>query len=360
MEKQRKAYLDIAKGIGILLVVLGHSGIHSDYLIRAIYSFHMPFFFIVSGYLYSRSESIKDFVLKRVRSLYLPFVVVNIAGTIVYYLVFSETCFADGPIPFFKEILAVLLSLKHSPVMFGPTWFLAALFQVSIVYKVLDSSVRESKYTDIGLLILFIAFLYIGNHFYFVDIINYSFKYAFYYAVGVCLKRREYDFEKEGSLIYSLAWIVGALILEYFLHAASIQGIPLLVFGNVLVAISISIALIGVCVFIEKISFRPIRMISNAFSFLGKNTRSILIWHYVFFRIIMLVQMIIANDDFSIKSNFLIYFPVYSSEKCKWLIYVVVGIAGPLLFSFGLKRLFLFVRKTFLIKGICEKKTHEK
>lgn len=43
---------DIAKGIGILLVVMGHLGI-PPMLSNAIYLFHMPLFFILSGLLFA-------------------------------------------------------------------------------------------------------------------------------------------------------------------------------------------------------------------------------------------------------------------------------------------------------------------
>ena len=50
LTKKRLNYLDYAKGIGILLVVLGH--IYNNSVKLWIYSFHMPLFFIISGYLY--------------------------------------------------------------------------------------------------------------------------------------------------------------------------------------------------------------------------------------------------------------------------------------------------------------------
>lgn len=51
MEKKRIDYLDMVKGIGIILVVIGHSTLPSDSVITWLASFHMPLFFIVSGML---------------------------------------------------------------------------------------------------------------------------------------------------------------------------------------------------------------------------------------------------------------------------------------------------------------------
>ena len=41
--------IDVAKGIGILLVMLGHILPNNSFLRMIIYSFHMPLFFILSG-----------------------------------------------------------------------------------------------------------------------------------------------------------------------------------------------------------------------------------------------------------------------------------------------------------------------
>ena len=45
---RRIDFIDAAKGVAILLVVLGHSG-HSGYIRDFIFTFHVPFFFFVSG-----------------------------------------------------------------------------------------------------------------------------------------------------------------------------------------------------------------------------------------------------------------------------------------------------------------------
>lgn len=49
MKKKRIEYIDIAKGICILLVVLGHELTWNDALRYFIYSFHIPMFFALSG-----------------------------------------------------------------------------------------------------------------------------------------------------------------------------------------------------------------------------------------------------------------------------------------------------------------------
>lgn len=49
----RDQTLDIAKGLGILCVYLGHSIWCCGIIGNAIYSFHMPLFFLISGLLFA-------------------------------------------------------------------------------------------------------------------------------------------------------------------------------------------------------------------------------------------------------------------------------------------------------------------
>lgn len=48
---KRVEWIDTAKGIGLILVILGHLKI--DYLSAWIYTFHMPLFFFLSGVVFS-------------------------------------------------------------------------------------------------------------------------------------------------------------------------------------------------------------------------------------------------------------------------------------------------------------------
>ena len=80
--KERLLLCDIAKGICIILVVIGHY--HPDnapdwYTIihRFIYSFHMPFFIFTSGYIYNatkRDIPYKAFVWKKIKRLVIPYI----------------------------------------------------------------------------------------------------------------------------------------------------------------------------------------------------------------------------------------------------------------------------------------------
>ena len=81
---KRLDYLDVAKGIGMLLVILGHcqmgriGAMHS-----LIYSFHMPLFFFISGVCFSNKYTFHSLAAKRFKQMILPTIYFSIISTLV-------------------------------------------------------------------------------------------------------------------------------------------------------------------------------------------------------------------------------------------------------------------------------------
>ena len=75
MTKQRLLYIDIAKGIGILLVALAHNDLagYAPLLYHWIYSFHMPLFFFLSGLFFKPEIGFIDLLRRRFDSLLKPY-----------------------------------------------------------------------------------------------------------------------------------------------------------------------------------------------------------------------------------------------------------------------------------------------
>ena len=74
----RILWIDVAKGITIILVVLGHSSLPST-ISRFIWAFHMPVFFLVSGGATNwKKYTFFKFLLRRMKTLVLPFCIYSI------------------------------------------------------------------------------------------------------------------------------------------------------------------------------------------------------------------------------------------------------------------------------------------
>lgn len=137
----REIWADNVKAIGIFLMVLGHNALASDEIFDFIYSFHMPLFFILSGYFAStKQEAFFPYLKKNVKALLVPYVV-------FYFLTLPFGLFViwahpynhpyEGWVEFVMKPLIGLFTVKTTNFAFhtnGPTWFFVALFIVRIMF----------------------------------------------------------------------------------------------------------------------------------------------------------------------------------------------------------------------------------
>ena len=82
-KKARSLTIDIIKGINILLVVVGHLIPYDGYVFRLIYSFHMPLFFMLSGYCSSmqfqkRNQNFFRYLWKKIKSIFIQMIFLGI------------------------------------------------------------------------------------------------------------------------------------------------------------------------------------------------------------------------------------------------------------------------------------------
>ena len=150
MAKQRDPVIDSMRGIGIVLMVLGHSGFPgTDF----IYLFHMALFFMLSGWLFSLRGGPVHFIKRKVVTLWLPFVLANTAFTVLNNLFLQLNILTSD-----ERILQVPGNAVTTPVtvkdvigrtvhwcvfdggtqLGGAMWFIQALFQVSILYALVE------------------------------------------------------------------------------------------------------------------------------------------------------------------------------------------------------------------------------
>lgn len=101
---QRIVLFDIAKALCIVLVVVGHyfpenSPVWYECLNKLIYSFHMPLFMFASGFIYmatkKEGESYSKFLVKKLKRLMLPYVVVSVIVISIKMLT-EKHAFADN------------------------------------------------------------------------------------------------------------------------------------------------------------------------------------------------------------------------------------------------------------------------
>ncbi len=129
---QRVDWIDSLKGMGIIMVVVGH--IFDGYLHAWLYLFHMPLFFFISGYLFKPSSEGRQYFLKKSLSLLLPylfFLVLLSAKDIVLILLEGQY------FPLIKQTLKILFGGRLLVGWTGVFWFITCFFTTQQVFNLL-------------------------------------------------------------------------------------------------------------------------------------------------------------------------------------------------------------------------------
>ena len=127
--------ISIGKAICIIFMVIGHSGCPT-LLKNWIYTFHMPFFFFFSGYLFNNKslDSFIPFAKKKMRGLWLPFVKWNILFILLHNLFYKLGILnTEYSITDFLNKIVVSLYMGEPQLLLGTFWFLQQLIRVNII-----------------------------------------------------------------------------------------------------------------------------------------------------------------------------------------------------------------------------------
>ncbi|MCS6130344.1 acyltransferase [Clostridium botulinum] len=149
---KRVEYLDVAKGILIITVVLCHSSFKLGYV---TYWFHMPAFFIISGLLYKDKFNFKKQAIK----FFVPYVAFTFLDILIGFLTSPDEASIANFILYFNRHV---LSGKFIP---GAFWFIPCLFLTKAIFAFLKRYLK-----DVYIGIIAIA-LYIFAHVYSMEII---------------------------------------------------------------------------------------------------------------------------------------------------------------------------------------------
>jgi fucose 4-O-acetylase-like acetyltransferase len=161
IDKSRKLSIDALRGIGIIFMVLGHCTIgNSPLLTNFIFSFHMPLFFLVSGYLY-KNKPFSIILQSNYKRVIMPYLITAMVIGIFFLC-------KDGILGLLDWLLSIILAngsgtvfhLKERHV--GPLWFLVAYF-IAQIFLYLIIKIKGKEYQFISLVLLFVLSFIIKN-----------------------------------------------------------------------------------------------------------------------------------------------------------------------------------------------------
>lgn len=150
---KRIKWIDLSKVFGIWLVVLGHMQFTDQIWLDIIYSFHMPLFFFISGFLV-KPKSIKSTVITGFNTMIVPYVIYYVLTWGWWFFVSvlrHPELYYDGDFitnvlikPFIGLLLGVGMDTDYSIMLNCPIWFLICLFFVGLLFSICNKMGSDS------------------------------------------------------------------------------------------------------------------------------------------------------------------------------------------------------------------------
>jgi fucose 4-O-acetylase-like acetyltransferase len=214
--KSRLEFVDIAKGIGIMIVCFGHSGAE-DVVISWIGGFIVPLFFILSGYMYKdKGIPVGKDLYNKGKKLLKPYLFFSV----VLLLIYKRFAWNDIVGVFYSRYC---LYTYHAPdnIFFmkatnSPMWFLTAMFATFPLFYIIMKNEKYIKWIVLSYLLItwgctFLPILLPWS-------LDVAFIMAIFMYIGVLFRRQENLLNKP-SYIY---W----LIIAAFLILCKVNGEP--------------------------------------------------------------------------------------------------------------------------------------
>lgn len=326
----RKEYVDIAKGIAIIFVVLGHTT-HIDIARSYFLQSCLPIFFFVSGLFYKpeKFDRLFTYIKKQAGLLLIPYVFFFLLTFSYWALI--ERNFRGADVSLSSQILGLFYGNIGDYMTFnGALWFLPCLFLVQIIFAFVNHIKFKAK--SILLIILFFASIFLIKY----DITYLPFGltsalfFISYYSIGFFAKKLLPILEEKSKLVLFFVAIILLLLQILWLKVES-KPLPFLTIHY------------GKDLFFGILSILFVFSVSNlirknaGLQYLGKNSLVIFALQEPIYRAIIFITSKILNSEVELIRNNLIY--------CFIICAITIFIILPAILIYKLKIEPIFIQK---------------
>ena len=305
-------WIDVARGIGIILVIQGHA-LGADSYRHFIYAFHMPLFFFLSGLVFNyKKYSLSVTFKKSVKGILVPYVLFAILFYVIWWL--QNAHFRFELFAFVKHMQGIIYANSNNLFFNLVLWFLPCLFISKIAFAVLSSRLKSINWIILVLvtssLLGYLSFVFLPN----LTLpfgIESAFTAIVFFAMGSILKTNY--FEKINLipkskitfiLITALVICLVAGFINFQLYGVQID-LRLNNLGNYFVfyigAVSGIILTITISILINK---------NHMLEYIGKYSLALFVFHnLIFYYLTNIVLLFIEKRTlWEIKDYYLSYF----------------------------------------------------
>lgn len=277
---KRVNWIDIAKGILIILVILGHSKVNNTtaYLIN---SFHMAAFFTLSGYTYNLSSPISTFTIRKIKTILIPYICFSIIYLSYQYA--KSIVFTGNNFNFFEGLISIILPVigRNGTSVYG-LWFLPCLFITEITLKFLITLFKRNRIISILSSLMIACFSFVCVYcFKIVSVLSILPIAAVFILIGILIRHNISTIYKYRITVLSISFVLflaSAFANRYLSNV--LVDLSSLNLGNILLYFAS-------CIFGTFVTI-SISMIINNQKFLqwiGKNSLYFYGLHYIFLAI---------------------------------------------------------------------------
>ena len=278
----REEWIDAAKGIAILAVVLGHTYQFGNAVHSFVYSFHIPLFFLLSGYF---CKPVGPDIRKTAARLLLPYFLLCVV-MICISLVSTPPSAA-----WFKKMALIILWASGGDVPIlnisgvGIPWFLMALFLAKIMYGYIQVVFERCKIPEAIRFVVFFGLMLGAWKLSEFVVLPLAFSQAvvamFYLYCGTLLHREEELFAGRKRAVLAFAsFVVWAFTLSqgYFYSIGNLFHVGPLLLGIVM-SLSSSYCLIVFCRLFACVGIG--KAVQQGLAFIGMQSLFILCVHWL-------------------------------------------------------------------------------
>lgn len=304
------------KGVGILLVILGHCMLFGNPINRIIYSFHMPLFFILSGYVYNikYKDLQKEFIFKKLKMLLyyfiLPTSIFMLITPLFFKLGFYNHSYTNIPenynyIDLIIQYLKSLIYLDKLPLLVAQVWFVRTLVIDLISFNFINRLLKTNilKKQLIISIIYFSIFLFLKSKGFSNLWVNIFLSYPFIY-IGYLFKEKNILSKLDNIFKNKQLNFICILIIVLFMFLFGI-----LYPKNIIDFYSSRLESLFYLSIMLPAGMLLTYLISKVFNeyilnFFGKNSVKVLIIHGVILKFITLSIIYLTNVDLDLISHY--------------------------------------------------------
>lgn len=289
MEK-RIHYIDMIRALAILLIVFGHIIAHCNKLSNVshyIQSFHVPIFFVVSGFLFNVKKGKKyiNFLWAKFKRIMIPYFIFGILFLVPYFLLgadVSDSLNINNKLSIGKSLFGIIYGNGHEQLLKqnSSLWFLPCLFVMYQIFYLIDYLKNKTKgnkklqeYIIFFILVVLGFINYIIPHVRLPWGLDIAISLSVFFELGIIIRRIKEENKKifvDNYIIAVVLLLIGGIVAFINKEVSCMNYF----FGNYLLfLLSAIFTITGIFILFSKLP----RI--KFFEEIGKQTMGILIFH---------------------------------------------------------------------------------